>query len=89
MSNPKKNINIEKINIKKNILELTMEINENILSNAPLHLNHYAIQSYDWFMKIKATRGDATVSDNVRNAKYFWDYDKVSNDIEDTELVDK
>lgn len=62
------------------------EINENIIENSALHLNHYAIQSLEWFMKVKATRGDinAAKNENVRDKKYFDEYD--FNDIEDLEL---
>jgi hypothetical protein len=63
-------------------------IDENILNHSYLHLNHYAIQSYDWFMKIKKTRGDVSNQDveYIRDEKYFHDYDKSSNDIDDFEL---
>ena len=63
-------------------------IDENILNHSYLHLNHYAIQSYDWFMKIKKTRGAADNQDveYIRDEKYFHDYDKSSNDIDDFEL---
>ena len=62
------------------------EINENIIENSALHLNHYAIQSLDWFMRVKATRGDAVdgINENVRNNAYFQEYN--FNDIEDLEL---
>jgi hypothetical protein len=64
------------------------KIDENILSNSNLHLNHYAIQSFSWFMKIKATRGDVVSegNNNIRDKKYFDDYDNSSNDIDDFEL---
>ena len=63
-----------------------VEINEDIIENSALHLNHYAIQSLNWFMKVKATRGDinSSKSENVRNIEYFKEYD--INDIEDNEL---
>ena len=65
------------------------EITESILANSCLHLNHYAIQSYDWFMRVKATRGAADNSDNehVRTIQYFHNFDACSNDIEDSELA--
>ena len=67
---------------------LFYKINEDILSKSFLHLNHYAIQSYEWFMRIKATRGDASTgnSDNCRNELYFRNYDNASSDIHDFEL---
>lgn len=53
-----------------------------------LNLNHYPIQSWEWFSQIKMTRGDVynTKWDGVRTKKYFEDYD--FNEIEDTELKD-
>ena len=61
------------------------KINEDILSKSFLHLNHYAIQSYEWFMTVKVTRGDAA-SNFCRDSKYFMDYDNASDDICDFEL---
>lgn len=65
------------------------EITESILANSCLHLNHYAIQSYDWFMRVKATRGaaDSSDSEHVRTVQYFHGFDACSNDIEDSELA--
>ncbi len=64
-----------------------VEINEDIIENSALHLNHYAIQSLNWFMKVKATRGDncSVSNDNVRNKEYFKEYN--FNDIDDSELL--
>jgi len=63
-----------------------VRINEEILENSALHMNHYAIQSFNWFMKVKATRGaaDTASSENVRNKEYFKEYNL--NDIDDSEL---
>lgn len=61
------------------------KINETILSNSFLHLNHYAIQSYEWFMRIKATRGDAS-SDYCRTETYYREFDAAASDIDDFEL---
>jgi hypothetical protein len=65
------------------------QINENILEDSPLHLNHYAIQSYNWFMKVKACRGDVAGinSENVRDENYFRSFDSCSNDLVDDELA--
>ena len=43
-------------------------------------------QSLNWFMKVKATRGDinSNSNENVRNIEYFKEYN--FNDIEDNEL---
>lgn len=67
------------------------KINEKILESSYLHINHYAIQSYDWFMKIKVTRGDASSagSEHIRNEQYFIGYDKALNDMDDFELKQK
>lgn len=50
-------------------------------------LNHYPVQSLEYFTKIKMTRGDAAskVSEHVRDMKYFERYDK-NMDIEDNDL---
>lgn len=41
-------------------------------------LNHYPIQSWEYFQKVKMSRGDASSSsvDNIRDEKYFQKYDK-------------
>jgi hypothetical protein len=67
------------------------KIDEDILNNSCLHLNHYAIQSLDWFIKVKTTRGDAhnSENDNIRDINYFNRYDKHSSDINDYELKNK
>jgi hypothetical protein len=59
------------------------------VENHCLHINHYAIQSKEFFFKIKATRGDADSSagEYLRNEQYFKNYD--SNDFEDEELKNK
>ena len=62
------------------------EINENILRNSCLHLNHYAIQSLEWFLKVKKTRGCVNNENVDRDETYFREYDEVSNDINDFEI---
>ena len=64
-------------------------LNEEFLSNSFLQLNHYAIQSWNWFSKIKMTRGDVTQSgwDNLRNKNYFDS--RNFKDFEDNELKNK
>lgn len=66
-------------------------INEEILGKSYLHLNHYAIQSLEWFLAVKCIRGSADNSahERVRNIEYFESYDKTSNDVEDLELKKK
>lgn len=55
----------------------------------PLRLNHYAIQSKEFFRNVKMKRGDASVLKNelVRTWNYFDKYDV--NHILDTELREK
>ena len=62
-----------------------------VTSANALQLNHYAIQSLQWFVRTKMSRGDATQAetDNVRNFGYFESYDEASNQIEDVELYHK
>lgn len=71
-------------NIHKN--KHFVEVSEEIIENSALHLNHYAIQSFNWFMKVKATRGDinSANNENVRDKEYFNEYNL--NDIDDNEL---
>jgi hypothetical protein len=50
---------------------------EEAVAMAPLRLNHYAIQSFDRFCRVKMVRGDAQSpeSDAVRDHGYFERYD--------------
>ena len=50
-------------------------------------LNHYPIQSWEYFQKVKMRRGDASSStvDNIRNEHYFKNHDK-DTDFEDLDL---
>ena len=45
--------------------------------NDQIHLNHYPIQSLEYFTKVKMTRGDVNSqgSDHVRDLNYFHHYD--------------
>ena len=67
-------------------LVLPSTVSEAALAASPLHLNHYAIQSLNWYNNVKVTRGaaDKAASDKVRNAEYFKKYD--FKEIEDLEL---
>ena len=62
-------------------------ISEEILENSALHLNHYVIQSMEWFQAVKMTRGDASSSknENVRTLAYFKKFNV--NDVVDRELA--
>lgn len=63
-------------------------IDEQILKNSILHCNHYPIQSFDWFRRIKMTRGSAntSINDKVRTIEYYNSFDLHSNQITDDEL---
>jgi hypothetical protein len=65
------------------------ETSEDDYQNHVLALNHYAIQSEEYFREVKMTRGDVSSDqfENVRDMKYFGDYDH--KDVIDTELADK
>jgi hypothetical protein len=84
--------NITSDGMKNSVLESQpyfAKINESILRKSALHLNHYAIQSLDWFMRVKATRGAANgiEQEHVRTETYFHDYNKFTNTLEDSELA--
>jgi hypothetical protein len=59
---------------------------EEILKDSVLHLNHYAIQSWEFFSRVKMTRGDASSAsvDYIRDKNYFYAYD--NNIVLDEEL---
>jgi hypothetical protein len=54
-----------------------IDIERKTVENVLIQLNHYPIQSLDFFQKVKMTRGDAYTeySDNVRDLTYFNNYD--------------
>jgi len=68
-----------------------IELKEEDLQNHAydLVINHYAIQSWDFFRNVKMTRGDvhSLNSDNIRNKEYFESYDK--NEVLDECLKNK
>ena len=63
------------------------KVTETDLLTALIHINHYPIQSYNWYKKIKCTRGDVNDArhNNTRDDEYFNKRD--FNDVEDTELT--
>ena len=65
-----------------------MKISEDFLKNSNLHINHYQIQSVEFFQKIKMTRGDADniKNNNFRTMDHFKKCDRNTNQIIDTEL---
>ena len=72
--------------------DVFVPMNESVLNDSSLHLNHYAIRSMDWYCRVKVTRGSAAsqTSANIKSKlSYFHEFDKVSNDIDDFELCNK
>ena len=57
-----------------------------ILGEPWLILNHYCCQSFEFWKKIKCTRGDGDHY-RAREHDYFYEYDK--NDVEDLELLEQ
>lgn len=74
--------------IKNTIDVHTTNNGKNIDGNERLQLNHYAIQSKEYFEKVKMTRGaaDGIQHENLRDWKYFNSYD--FHDEEDTLLIE-
>lgn len=66
-------------------------ISEEILKSSMLHCNHYPIQSFEWFKKIKMSRGSACSANNdkVRTQEYYNSFDSHSNQMADIELMIK
>lgn len=59
-----------------------------LVGSSFLQLNHYPIQSLEWFVRTKMSRGDiqSNTSDKVRDFRYFDAYDLHSNELEDSDL---
>jgi hypothetical protein len=68
-----------------NIHELNDGYTNNIDLSEIFRLNHYPIQSKDFFEKVKMTRGAADRIDNVRDWNYFDRYN-LNTDYEDNDL---
>mgnify|MGYP003705818041 CR=1 FL=1 len=64
-------------------------LGEDELASGIFQLNHYPIQSFDWFTRTKMTRGDSSSArfDHVRNINYFAKYDH--NELEDKALANQ
>ena len=67
------------------------EKGEDTLRQHQLHLNHYQLQSKDWFMRVKSTRGSATnpEENKLRDENYFDVSDRAYTGILDDELRTK
>lgn len=64
-------------------------VNEDYVRRAVVRINHYRVQSRDWFFNVKARRGDACRNDrdSWRNEEHFRMFDY--NDVEDNVLARK
>lgn len=60
-----------------------------VFDNDVFRLNHYPIQSLQFFQRVKMTRGSANTSkfDNIRDMEYFKAYDRPAT-VLDTQLAD-
>lgn len=76
------NVNAENFDIH------TCNVPNKITENNSIRLNHYPIQSLEFFQKVKMTRGacDSQTFENIRDMKYFNDYDQ-NKTITDTTLA--
>jgi hypothetical protein len=59
-----------------NIHWLNTKIKRKRIANQLVQLNHYPIQSLDFFQKVKMTRGAADTNENVRDMNYFHKYNE-------------
>lgn len=73
----------QKIQTDENLAQNEEELNDTILQ-----LNHYPIQSWQFFRDVKMKRGDVKQAymNNLRDLKYFQKYD--TNYLEDKELAE-
>lgn len=81
--------NLKKIDVQYLDIHLISHSKNKKVINDEIHLNHYPIQSVEFFSTIKAKRGDANSSetDNIRDIHYFYNYNK-NTTYEDTLLFD-
>ena len=83
-----KNFEIHSHNYTKNVRKKNFpeKDTEESLKVSKIHLNHYAIQSKNWFDEVKAKRGaaDNSAAEFIRNNEYFKLYDR--NEVEDNNL---
>jgi hypothetical protein len=56
------------------------------IDNVNIRLNHYPIQSLEFYREVKMSRGDATDPniDNIRDMNYFYKYDKDATFLDET-----
>jgi hypothetical protein len=63
------------------------DLSEEEQNKIPFQLNHYIVQSWEWYKNTKMTRGDADSENNGRTEESFKEWD--NNDILDEELAIK
>jgi len=70
------NHNTNNYNYNKHLIKLN--------GNPFIHLNHYPIQSKQYFENVKMRRGDVNseISNNIRNWSYFKEYDQNKNTLD-------
>ena len=81
-------VQIQNIDIHSIDVHYIHNNNKYIIENNNIKLNHYPIQSLEYFTKVKMTRGDVAtyISDNVRDMDYFNRYDSKAT-YKDEELM--
>ena len=83
---------IVKINKINNINDINIHevynLNNFIIENEKIRLNHYPIQSLEFYNKVKMSRGDVAniLSNNVRDMEYFDKYNQ-NKTHKDTDLL--
>lgn len=61
-----------------------IDVTDELLRDSVFEMNHYVIQSLDWFRRVKMTRGSSNFDSNHRNEEYFKEFDY--KDVYDNEL---
>ncbi len=72
---------------KKNMITHMLQVDEKVLETSYLHLNHYRIQSWQFYKNVKMKRGDAINTKKNRNKQDFKLHDL--NEQIDKELKNK
>lgn len=70
---------------KDPIMSSLLEKYKGIVINDKINLNHYQIQSLEYFKKVKMTRGDVYLQmyENLRDVNYFLNIDKTATFMDD------
>lgn len=71
----------------------TCSVKNSITENNHIRLNHYPIQSLEFYQKVKMTRGacDSQDFENIRDMRYFHEYDQNKTVVDTTlaSIIDK